>query len=62
MITCKCGCGKTFDESKGYYNIPYVGAVSAECYDRIVPQTHRGSFYASVIIQNYVKKNLDKSK
>ena len=57
MTKCRCGCGTTFDETKGYYNIPQVGAIQRECYDRIVPLQYKGTLMAAKIIQEYVKKN-----
>jgi hypothetical protein len=56
MVKCRCGCNTIFNETQGYYNIPQVGAIKCECYDRIVPLEHRGTFQAIKIIQDYVKK------
>ena len=57
MVKCRCGCNTIFNETQGYYNIPQVGAIKCECYDKIVPLKHRGTFMATKIIQEYVKKN-----
>lgn len=52
---CK-SCGQTHKCKNGFYNIPSVGPICCECYDKIVQPQNKGNYGAVKDIQEKIKK------